>query len=50
MADTKKKPAAKTGKSKKQAIKTSRQAKETKRDTSKRTDEGVTRAPGHTAI
>ncbi|MEV0166278.1 hypothetical protein ACGFJC_26370 [Nonomuraea fuscirosea] len=35
MADTKKKPASKSGKSKKQAIKTSRQAKETKRDSQK---------------
>ncbi|MEO3870947.1 hypothetical protein ABGB18_19215 [Nonomuraea sp. B12E4] len=49
MADTKKKPATKTGKSKKQAIKTSRQAKDTKRDV-KRPDEGVTRAPGQTAV
>ncbi|WP_262496095.1 hypothetical protein [Nonomuraea sp. SYSU D8015] len=40
MADTKKKPATKSGKSKKQAIKTSRQAKETKRDTRKPADEG----------
>ncbi|MBB5783693.1 hypothetical protein [Nonomuraea jabiensis] len=37
MADTKKKPAAKSGKSKKQAIKTNRQAKETKRETRKST-------------
>ncbi|MDP4503585.1 hypothetical protein OHA25_34430 [Nonomuraea sp. NBC_00507] len=40
MADTKKKPAAKSGKSKRQAIKTSRQAKETKKETRKPSDEG----------
>lgn len=39
MADTKKKPASKSGKSKKQAIKTSRQAKETKREGTKPTGE-----------
>ncbi|WP_281200128.1 hypothetical protein [Nonomuraea candida] len=40
MADTKKKPASKSGKSKKAAIKTNRQAKETKRESRKTTDEG----------
>ncbi|MFI7704891.1 hypothetical protein [Nonomuraea sp. NPDC049480] len=40
MADTKKKPATKSGKSKKQAIKTNRQAKETKKDTGKTSEEG----------
>ncbi|MGI5289717.1 hypothetical protein ACQEVF_41135 [Nonomuraea polychroma] len=40
MADTKKKPAAKSGKSKRQAIKTNRQAKETKKETRKPSDEG----------
>ncbi|SDK63364.1 hypothetical protein [Nonomuraea jiangxiensis] len=49
MADTKKKPATKTGKSKKQSIKTSRQAKDTKRDV-ERPDEGMSRAPGQTSI
>ncbi|MEU8360008.1 hypothetical protein AB0C27_28755 [Nonomuraea sp. NPDC048882] len=39
MADTKKKPASKSGKSKKQAIKTSRQVKETKRDSQKTSGE-----------
>jgi hypothetical protein len=39
MADTKKKPATKSGKAKKQAIKSSRQAKESKRETSRKTDE-----------
>ncbi|WP_268959616.1 hypothetical protein [Nonomuraea antri] len=37
MADTKKKPATKSGKAKKQAIKSNRQAKETKKEASRRT-------------
>ncbi|MER7502680.1 hypothetical protein [Nonomuraea pusilla] len=39
MADTKKKPAAKSAKSKKQAIKENRQAKDMKKDTTRKTDE-----------
>jgi hypothetical protein len=35
MADTKKKPGAKSGKAKKQAIKSSRQAKESKKEPTK---------------
>jgi hypothetical protein len=38
MADTKKKPVAKSGKAKKQAIKSSRQAKESKKEPTKPED------------
>ncbi|WP_269433693.1 hypothetical protein [Nonomuraea sp. SBT364] len=39
MADTKKKPSAKSGKAKKQAIKSSRQVKETKKEATTRPEE-----------
>ncbi|MFI7446132.1 hypothetical protein ACIBQX_01420 [Nonomuraea sp. NPDC049714] len=39
MADTKKKPGSKSGKAKKQAIKSNRQAKESKKETTTKPEE-----------